>query len=1082
MSYRLLQSNMAATRSKVATEDEEISDSDSEAEPQDDFLLDDVLKLGGNKGDYNTLRMLDETQDVIELPQDEGSDVEPDEIKAIIKKLGLDKLNALPEDRDEKEDFSETSSHEGEEEEDMQSTETKADTADVQVSEVSSSSQPQEQRKPQGKFIIAPGERWYQAEFPTDPTTWPTVKPATAEQLKREATRLFEQEVKQHNQLKNKRKSSDFGWLKTVATAGTLSDRVAGLTVLIQDAPLHNLASLETLVNMAKKKMRREATQAVDTLKELWLSDLLPDGRKLKTFEQHPLSILTEVTGGNQEGRRRRLIMWYYEDRVKQLYSEFISAIQTLAHDTVATNKSKALGTVLELLSNKPEQEKVLLELLVNKVGDPDYKIASKAAHLLGKLVDMHPNMRIVVVREVERLLYRPNVSNKAQYYSMCFLNQLVLDHDSSELANKLVTIYFSFFKVYVQKKEKDTKMLSALLTGVNRAFPYANVKDEKVDTQINELFKVVHAVNFNISVQALMLLYQVMDSRQAVSDRYYTALYRKLSDPELKHSSRQAMFLNLLYKSVKSDVAFRRVKAFIKRILQVCCGQQPSFVCGALFLVSEIAKVHPGLRTITLAAEESDDEEHFEDVELPEEEVIVGDGEEVGGKTESTEEQKEEVTKPSEPGRSGASWVHRLGKGKTSSSQYDPQGRNPLYCGADESCLWELCKLANHFHPSVALFAKKILDGDAIQYSGDPLQDFTLARFLDRFVFRNPKQRKQDPGQSVMQPKSTRFEPRGVKRFPVNSEEFLQTEEQKIPVDEVFFHRFFSKRAQFGRKARDGDNDSDIESVGDEEFDRILDKFEGDEEDEDLGMDFASELTRNKRKGKKRKGEEEEEESDDEDELEDEDEMMEDDDLEDDNGEVWGEEEEDGEEAGVFMDPAEENMFADAPGGSDEEFSYDDMDEMSFSEEENDDEDEAVGPTKQGKKKAANKRKAGDGDDDDDDNDEGVDFVAAMATKPKRKRRRGKLPAVGSGSMFAAAEEFSSLLDDNAGSKFDNIGIGALSNKDNADAKQLKWEVARDQWVRGQNWKDKKRNRGKGPPGKGRGKKQGGKQGKRRR
>ncbi|XP_035672008.1 CCAAT/enhancer-binding protein zeta-like [Branchiostoma floridae] len=1037
---------MAATRTKVTAKDEEISDSDSESEEQDDFLLDDVLKLGGNKGDYNTLRMIDETQDVMELQQEEGSDVEPDEIKAIIQKLGLDKIKAPSGNRDdENEGLSETSNNKQEEEEDMLMRETKEDPADVQVSEVSSSSQPQEQKKPQGKFIIAPGDRWYQAEFPTDPTTWPTVNPTSAQQLKREAAKLFEQEVKQHNQLKNKRKSSDFGWLKTVATAGTLSDRVAGLTVLIQDAPLHNLASLETLVNMAKKKMRREATQAVDTLKELWLSDLLPDGRKLKMFEQHPLSILPEITSGNQEGRRRRLIMWYYEDRVKQLYAEFISAIQTLAHDTVATNKSKALGTVLELLSNKPEQEKVLLELLVNKVGDPDYKIASKAAHLLGKLVDIHPNMRIVVVREVERLLYRPNVSTKAQYYSMCFLNQLVLDHDSSELANKLVTIYFSFFKVYVQKKEKDTKMLSALLTGVNRAFPYADVKDEKVDTQINELFKVVHAVNFNISVQALMLLYQVMDSRQAVSDRYYTALYRKLSDPELKHSSRQAMFLNLLYKSVKSDVAFKRVKAFIKRILQVCCGQQPSFVCGALFLVSEIAKVHPGLRTITLATEESDDEEHFEDVELPEEEAAVEDEEEVVEETESTEEQQEEVTKPSDTGGSGASWVHRLGKGKTQTSQYDPQGRNPLYCGADGSCLWELCKLANHFHPSVALFAKKILDGEAIQYSGDPLQDFTLARFLDRFVFRNPKQRKQDPGQSVMQPKSTRFEPRGVKRFPVNSEEFLQTDEQKIPVDEVFFHRFFSKRAQFGRKATDGDDDSDIESVGDEEFDRILDKFEGDEDDEVLGMDFARMMM-----------------------------MM---------GTVWEEEEEDGEEdgeeAGVFMDPAEEDMFADAPGGSDEEFSYDDMDEMSFSEEENDDEDEAVGPAKQGKKKAANKRKAGD---DGDDDDEGVDFVAAMATKPKRKRRRGKLPGVGSGSMFAAAEEFSSLLDDNAGSKFDNIGIGALSNKDNADAKQLKWEVARDQWVRGQNWKEKKRNRGKGPVGKGRGKKQGGKQGKRRR
>lgn len=32
---------------------------------------------------------------------------------------------------------------------------------------------------------------------------------------------------------------------------------------------------------------------------------------------------------------------------------------------------------------------------------------------------------------------------------------------------------------------------------------------------------------------------------------------------------------------------------------------------------------------------------------------------------------------------------------------------------------------------------------GNHIQYSGDPLQDFTLMRFLDRFVYRNPKPNK---------------------------------------------------------------------------------------------------------------------------------------------------------------------------------------------------------------------------------------------------------------------------------------------------------------------------------------------------
>jgi len=36
------------------------------------------------------------------------------------------------------------------------------------------------------------------------------------------------------------------------------------------------------------------------------------------------------------------------------------------------------------------------------------------------------------------------------------------------------------------------------------------------------------------------MLLYQVMESRQEVSDRYYRTLYTKLSDVDLKHSKGQ--------------------------------------------------------------------------------------------------------------------------------------------------------------------------------------------------------------------------------------------------------------------------------------------------------------------------------------------------------------------------------------------------------------------------------------------------------------------------------------------------------------------------------------------------------------
>ncbi len=187
----------------------------------------------------------------------------------------------------------------------------------------------------------------------------------------------------------------------------------------------------------------------------------------------------------------------------------------------------RSLATAYELLCSKPEQEKVLLVQVVNKLGDPEYKIASKASHLLETVLHKHPNMKTVVCCEIERLMFRPNISSKAQYYAACFLNQVILSHDEADLAAKLITIYITFFNACVKKKDIESKMLSALLTGVNRAYPYAKIGDDDVCKQLDTLFKVVHIVKFNTAVQALMLLFQVMDSQQTISDRYYVALYR---------------------------------------------------------------------------------------------------------------------------------------------------------------------------------------------------------------------------------------------------------------------------------------------------------------------------------------------------------------------------------------------------------------------------------------------------------------------------------------------------------------------------------------------------------------------------
>lgn len=58
----------------------------------------------------------------------------------------------------------------------------------------------------------------------------------------------------------------------------------------------------------------------------------------------------------------------------------------------------------------------------------------------------------------------------------------------------------------------------------------------------------------------------------------------------------------------------------------------------------------------------------------------------------------------------------------------------------ADAVSWWELSILASHGHPSVATMARTLLSGANIVYHGNPLQDFTLSSFLDKFMEKKAK------------------------------------------------------------------------------------------------------------------------------------------------------------------------------------------------------------------------------------------------------------------------------------------------------------------------------------------------------
>ena len=131
----------------------------------------------------------------------------------------------------------------------------------------------------------------------------------------------------------------------------------------------------------------------------------------------------------------------------------------------------------------------------------------------------------------------------------------------------------------------------------------------DSIQKHIDTLFLITHTSTFNISLQALVLIQQISASltstgsapsssstAKSIVDRYYRTLYNSLHDSRLATSSKQAMYLNLFFKSVKADAGVgdgERVKALIRRFVQVLVsggGGATEFVAGGLFLLGEVS------------------------------------------------------------------------------------------------------------------------------------------------------------------------------------------------------------------------------------------------------------------------------------------------------------------------------------------------------------------------------------------------------------------------------------------------------------------------------------------------------------
>lgn len=276
----------------------------------------------------------------------------------------------------------------------------------------------------------------------------------TAEHLKGRAEAALADYITAQSQTTLRR--ANVRWIDQMLTSGTIADKISALSLQIKNAPYQALRFVDSLLAIAKKQGRRESTLAIDALKDAFHNELLPRNRRLKTFltqpwaatyayyTQHPQQ--TPLPAGHPFltlPPPALLALWYLEDGIKARYAQFLEVLENGMFDALAHVKRARLNAAYELLCDRPEAEEKLMGMLVNKLGDSDRKVAAKVHFLLSQLLDKNPGMTIAVVKEVERLLFRPHVKPRAQYFALCFMNQLIFRPGDYLLAQ---VCHFHFF------------------------------------------------------------------------------------------------------------------------------------------------------------------------------------------------------------------------------------------------------------------------------------------------------------------------------------------------------------------------------------------------------------------------------------------------------------------------------------------------------------------------------------------------------------------------------------------------------------------------------------------------------------
>jgi hypothetical protein len=297
------------------------------------------------------------------------------------------------------------------------------------------------------------------------------------------------------------------------------------------------------------------------------------------------------------------------------------------------------------------------------------------------------------------------------------------------------------------------------------------------LDDKIETLFRLSHSKSLKLRAETLNLIFNIAKHRDdGLLDRYFKSLYELLLLKEITVSKSLRLLLKLLLQSIAFDSNLNRVGAFVKRLLGICLISEPPFICCSLIIVSQVLRSKNKL------------------------------------------------------------W--KMLESNKQTEMFDFNKRDPSYTNASEFGLAELLMLKDHYHPTIVRFANHILNSynkDVIEYEGDPLLDFSLVNFLEKFILKNPKLAKKKKGQvKTEDEKLLEFIEEGGE-----NEEALNDKGENLDFIKTFNELSKTKKKPAKKKKLDIETDIDdfADKVIDDEYEKY-DRQHGGDVDEDIDFD----------------------------------------------------------------------------------------------------------------------------------------------------------------------------------------------------------------------------------------------------